>query len=101
MGSSDEEKYDHPTQKPVDLMRRPILNHLRRGELAYDPFLGSGTSIAAAELTERVCYGMELDPKYVDVTIQRWQQLTGKQATLDGDGRTFEEIAAERREVAK
>ena len=82
-------------------MRRPILNHLRRGELAYDPFLGSGTTVAAAELTERVCYGLELDPKYVDVTIQRWQQLTGKQATLEGDGRTFEEIAQGRREVAE
>jgi DNA modification methylase len=47
MGSSDEEKWDHPTQKPVELMR-PILNHLRGGELAYDPFLGSGTTLAAA-----------------------------------------------------
>jgi len=96
MGGSDEDKFDHPTQKPVDLMRRPILNHLRRGELVYDPFLGSGTTLAAAELTERVCYGLELDPKYVDVIVQRWQQLTGKQATLDGDGRTFEEITKER-----
>jgi DNA modification methylase len=77
-------------------MRRPILNHLRRGELVYDPFLGSGTTLAAAELTERVCYGIELDPKYVDVVIQRWQQLTGKEATLDDDGRTFGEIKAER-----
>jgi DNA modification methylase len=77
-------------------MRRPILNHLRRGELVYDPFLGSGTTLAAAELTERVCFGMELDPKYADVVVARWQQLTNKQATLDGDGRTFEEIKAER-----
>jgi DNA modification methylase len=82
MGGSDEEKYDHPTQKPVDLMRRPIL--------------GSGTTLAAAELAERVCYGLELDPKYVDVIIRRWQQLSGKQTTLDGDGRTFDEIAQER-----
>ena len=96
MGGSDEDKYDHPTQKPVELMRRPILNHLRRGELVYEPFLGSGTTLAAAELTERVCYGIELDPKYVDVVIQRWQQLTSKQATLDGDGRTFDDIAQER-----
>jgi DNA modification methylase len=65
MGGSDEEKFDHPTQKPVELMRRPILNHTRRGELVYEPFLGSGTTLAAAELTERVCYGMELDPKYM------------------------------------
>jgi DNA modification methylase len=100
MGGSDEDKYDHPTQKPIDLMRRPILNHLRRGELVYDPFLGSGTTLAAAELTQRVCYGLELDPKYADVIVQRWQQLTGKQATLDGDGRTFDEIAQERQKAA-
>src|SRR5579871_2555876 len=55
MGGSEEEKFDHPTQKPVDLMRRPILNHTKRGELVYEPFLGSGTTLAAAELTERVC----------------------------------------------
>jgi hypothetical protein len=63
MGGADETKHDHPTQKPIDQMRRPILNHLRRGELVYDPFLGSGTTLAAAELTERACYGIELDPK--------------------------------------
>ena len=96
MGGADEDKYDHPTQKPIELMRRPILNHLRRGELAYDAFLGSGTCLAAAELTERVCYGMELDPKYVDVVVERWQTLSGKAAILDGDGRTFEEIKEER-----
>jgi DNA modification methylase len=100
MGGSGEEKYDHPTQKPVELMRRPILNHTKRGELVYEPFLGSGTTLAAAELTERVCYGLELDPKYVDVVISRWQTLAGKHATLDGDGRTFEEIAEERRKGA-
>ena len=99
-GADDEQKFDHPTQKPIELMRRPILNHLRRGELVYEPFLGSGTTLAAAELTERVCYGIELDPKYVDVVVARWQSLSGKHATLDGDGRTFEEIAAERRQVA-
>ena len=97
MGGSDEEKYDHPTQKPIDLMRRPILNHLRRGELVFDPFLGSGTTLAAAELTERVCYGLELDPKYVDVVIARWEQLAGKKATLEADGRTFDEVAQERK----
>jgi DNA modification methylase len=100
MGGSDEAKYDHPTQKPVDLMRRPILNHLKRGEPVYDPFLGSGTTLAAAELTERVCLGIELDPKYVDVIVQRWQTFSGKKATLDADGRTFEEIAAERKQGA-
>ena len=100
MGGSDEEKFDHPTQKPVELMRRPILNHLRRGELVYDPFLGSGTTLAAAEITERVCFGLELDPKFCDVIVGRWQQLTGKQATLEPDGRTFEQIRAERKGIS-
>jgi DNA modification methylase len=96
MGGSKEEKFDHPTQKPVELMRRPILNHTERGEWVFDPFLGSGTTLAAAEITERLCCGLELDPKYVDVVVQRWQQLTGRRAILDGDGRSFEEIARER-----
>ncbi len=92
MGSSDEEKYDHPTQKPVELMRRPILNHTKRGELVYEPFLGSGTTLAAAELTGRICCGIELDPKYVDVVVMRWQQLTGKQATHAVTGEPFPEM---------
>ena len=77
-------------------MRRPILNHLRRGELVYDPFLGSGTTLMAAELTERVCHGLELDPRYVDLIVKRWQQFTGKEAILDGTKRSFDEVAAER-----
>ncbi len=96
MGGSNEDKFDHPTQKPLELMRRPIMNHLRRGQPVYDPFLGSGTTLAAAELTERVCYGIELDPNYVDVIVQRWQTLTRNKATLHEDGRAFEEIARER-----
>jgi ParB-like chromosome segregation protein Spo0J len=100
MGGSDETKYDHPTQKPIELMRRPLLNHLKRGEAVYDPFLGSGTTLAAAELTERICYGLELDPKYVDVVVQRWQSLSGQQATLDGDGRPFNEVAGTREGMA-
>ena len=96
MGSSDEEKIDHPTQKPIELMRRPIVNHLKRGEIVYEPFLGSGTTLAAAESTERVCCGIEVDPKYVDVVIERWQKMTGKAATLAGDGRAFADVRVER-----
>jgi DNA modification methylase len=96
MGGSDEAKFDHPTQKPVELMRRPILNHTARGELVYEPFLGSGTTLAAAELTERVCYGLELDPKYCDVIVQRWQVLSGKMASLDGADKTFEKVKEQR-----
>lgn len=101
MGGSDEEKFDHPTQKPVELMRKPIVNHLHRGELVYEPFLGSGTTLAAAELTERACCGMEIDPKYVDVIVQRWQGLAeGQTAKLEATGQTFEEVRAERVPVA-
>jgi DNA modification methylase len=89
-----------PTQKPIDLMRRPILNYLKRSELVCEPFSGSGTTLAAAELTERVCCAIELDPKYVDVAVQRWQSLSGKKAKLEADGRTFAEIAEERRKAA-
>jgi DNA modification methylase len=100
MGGSKEEKFDHPTQKPVELMRRPLLNHTKRGELVYDPFLGSGTTLAAAELTQRVCFGLELDSKYVDVVVLRWQALNGQEARLENDERTFAEVKAERMVVA-
>ena len=91
MGGSKEEKCDHPTQKPIELMRRPIQNHTKRGEAVYDPFLGSGTTLIAAEMTGRVCYGSELDPKFADVIIQRWQGFTNQEAILESDGRTFDE----------
>src|SRR3569623_248605 len=100
MGSSEEDKYDHPTQKPVDLMRRPILNNTKRGAEVYAPYLGSGTPLAAAELTERACNGMELDPKYVDVVIQRWLTISGKEATLHGTSKTFAQIAKKRAKEA-
>jgi DNA modification methylase len=95
-----DEKQDHATQKPVDLMRRPILNHTKRGEAVYDGFLGSGTTLIAAEMTGRVCYGIELDPKFADVIVQRWQGFTNQQATLEADGHTFDDVKAERLGVA-
>jgi DNA modification methylase len=100
MGGSDEPKFDHPTQKPVSIMQRPILNHLKRGEVVYDPFLGSGTTLIAAEMTERRCYGIELDPKFCDVICQRFLTFSDKPVTLEGDGRTFEQIKAARLGVA-
>ena len=91
----------HGTQKPVECMRRPILNNSSAGQAIYEPFSGSGSSIIAAETTGRGCHAVELDPAYVDVTVTRWQAFTGDTAVLEGDGRAFEEIAAERaREVA-
>ena len=87
----------HGTQKPVELMRRPMLNNSAPGQPVYDPFLGSGTSVIAAETCGRLCLGLELDPAYVDVIVERWQGFTGKAATLEGDGRSFAAVAAERR----
>jgi DNA modification methylase len=86
----------HGTQKPVECMRRPMLNNSSPGQAVYDPFIGSGTTLIAAETTGRVCLGMELDPRYVDVAIRRWQAFTGMAVALEGDGRTFEAIAGER-----
>jgi DNA modification methylase len=98
-GGSKEERCDHPTQKPVDLMVKSIVNHLEPGGLVWEPFGGSGTTLIAAEMMERVCCCTELEPKYIDVIIDRWQGFTGREATME-DGRTFAEISAERRNPA-
>ena len=66
------------------------------GQAVYDPFLGSGTTIIAAELTGRAAISIEIAPAYVDVAVRRWQNFTGQQAVLDGDGRSLDQIAAER-----
>jgi DNA modification methylase len=87
----------HGTQKPVECMRRPIENNSSPGQAVYEPFSGSGTTIIAAEMTGRSCYAIEISPQYVDVALKRWQDFSGKQATLDADGRTFAEVAAHRR----
>jgi len=80
MANSDEEKLDHPTQKPVLLFETPIRNHLRPGGAVYDPFVGSGTAIVAAETLGRRCYAMEIDPRFVQLSIERWQGFTGRTA---------------------
>ena len=85
----------HGTQKPVECMRRPILNNSSPGQAIYEPFMGSGTTLIAAETTGRVCYGIELNPTYVDVAVARWQKLTGGVALLEGDGRVFDEVLKE------
>jgi DNA modification methylase len=89
-------KTQHSTQKPVECMRRPMQNNSGPGQSIYDPFLGSGTTLIAAETIERTCFGMELEPRFVDVAVRRWQAFTGRDATLLGDGRTFNAIARER-----
>jgi DNA modification methylase len=77
-------------------MRRPLLNNSNRGEAVYDPFLGSGTTLIAAETTSRCCLAIELSPAYVDVAVRRWQAFTGAEASLEDSGEPFEAIAQER-----
>jgi len=77
-------------------MRRPIMNNSSPGQAVYEPFSGSGTTIIAGEMTGRHVYAIELNPAYVDVAVKRWQDFTGQKATLEGDGRTFEEIDSAR-----
>ena len=86
----------HGTQKPVECMRRPILNNSSPGQAVYEPFMGSGTTMIAAESTGRVCYGIELNPAYVDVAVERWQQFTGNQAILEGSDQAFDALKTER-----
>jgi DNA modification methylase len=86
----------HGTQKPVECMKRPIENNSSPGQAVYEPFCGSGTTIIAAEMTGRWCHAIELDPVYVDVAVARWQAFTGETARLDGTGRSFAEVKAER-----
>ncbi len=90
----------HPTVKPVALVADAILDCSNRGDLVLDAFLGSGTTLLAAERTKRVCRGIEIDPAYVDVAITRWQQMTSGAAMLEGSNETFAEISAQRAEAA-
>src|SRR3569833_546173 len=86
----------HGTQKPVEAMKRPIANNSQPGEAVYEPFSGSGATILAAELTGRRAFAIELNPLYVDVAVKRWQNFTGLAATLESDGRTFDDVVASR-----
>ena len=82
----------HSTQKPVRLFEVPCLNHTIPGEEVYDPFVGSGTAVMAAEKTGRTCLAMDMDPRYVQATIDRWEQCTGRRARrLGGSGRARRE----------
>lgn len=74
---------EHPTQKPVALASRAIVNSSLRGQVVLDPFLGSGTTLIGAEMTGRRCYGLEIEPRYVDTTVRRWEALSGRKATVD------------------
>ncbi len=87
---------EHPTVKPVALVIDAIKDCSRRGEIVLDPFSGSGTTIVAAEKCGRHARAIEIDPLYVDLSIRRWQELTGFHATLESNGRSFTEVTAQR-----
>jgi DNA modification methylase len=86
----------HPTAKPVELVERALLNSSKAGDVVADLFGGSGSTLVACERRNRKARLMEIDPKYADCIVRRYQEYTGKQAMLDGDGRTFDEISLER-----
>lgn len=92
-----DDRQGHATPKPVAMMQRVMLSSLRPGELALEPFAGSGSTLIGAELAGRRCFALELQGRYVDVTVRRWQQMTGRQARLVNgplQGAPFDEVAA-------
>jgi DNA modification methylase len=91
-----EELAIHPTVKPVALVADAMRDCSRRGDIVLDPFMGSGTTILAAEKVGRRAYGLEIDPLYIDVAVKRWQDFTKRDAILKATGQTFDEVAAER-----
>ena len=89
----------HPTMKPVELVERALLNSSKAGDVVVDLFGGSGSTLIACERRGRAAHLMELDPRYAEVICRRYQEYTGKQAVLDGDGRTFASLSAARGQV--
>ncbi|MBR0252700.1 MAG: site-specific DNA-methyltransferase [Synergistaceae bacterium] len=87
----------HGTQKPVECMRRPMLNNSEPNDIIYEPFSGSGTTIIAAESCRRRCFAVELNPEYVDMAVKRWEIFTERKAILEGTEKNFEEVAEERK----
>jgi DNA modification methylase len=83
----------HATQKPVECMRRPMLNNSGPGQAVYEPFLGSGTTLIAAQSCGRTCMGVEIDPLFIDVAIRRWEAFTGEKAKRASDGVDFDTLA--------
>ena len=86
----------HPTMKPVELVERAVVNSSRRGEIVLDAFGGSGSTLIACQKTGRQARVLEVEARYVDVMVRRWQEFTGEQAVRAGDGRSFAEVERER-----
>lgn len=91
-----EERHGHATPKPVGMVARALLSSSREGDVALAPFGGSGPEFIAAEQLSRRCFGLEIEPRYVDVIVKRWEKFTGEQATHAETGRTFAEMEEER-----
>jgi DNA modification methylase len=89
---------DHPTVKPTAMLQDAIIDLTRRGDSVLDPFLGSGSTLIAAEKTGRVCRGVELDALYIDLIVHRYEAASGEQSTLAETGETFDELAGRREE---
>jgi DNA modification methylase len=98
--TTGDERHDHATPKPVPMMERVVRSSLPKDGICVEPFGGSGSTLMGAEKTGRICYTMELQEKYCDVIIKRWQDFTGKTATLESTGQTFNEVAGGRLEKA-
>jgi DNA modification methylase len=90
IAARDDSGHGHGTQKPVEAMLRPMLNNSVAGQAVYEPFCGSGTSLVAAEMSGRQCLAIELNPAYVDVAVQRWEDFSGEKAHREGDDAPFE-----------
>lgn len=84
----------HPTVKPIALIADALLDCSARGDIVLDSFLGAGSTLLAAERVGRICYGVEIEGCYVDLTIRRWQQQTGERAIHAATGRAFDDLAA-------
>src|SRR5262245_7003700 len=92
IAARDDSGHGHGTQKPVEAMLRPMLNNSIAGQALYEPFCGSGTAVVAAEMSGRRCLAIELDPAYVDVAVQRWEDFSGEKARREGDGAPFDRV---------
>jgi DNA modification methylase len=96
---SGEERFEHATPKPVDMVERVMRSSLREGELCLEPFAGTGSTLIGGHKAQRRVFLMELEPRWVDVSVARWQSYSGLKATLEGDGRTFDEVRDERKKA--
>lgn len=91
---------EHPTMKPVGLVERMIVNSTKTGQVILDLFAGSGTTLIACERSARIARALEIDPRFVDIAVRRWEEFTGKQAVLEETGETFADIRTQRLQEA-